>query len=125
MLSLSGCVRPFVTPWTIAHQAPLSMGFSRQEHWGGLPCPPPGIEPMSHVYCTGRWVLKNMTYSISLQACLIFYLLSSRLAVIYATAIFSEYINNAMIYIYLLQHLSISFGSVSTDVRAAFVSVHV
>ena len=31
-----------VTPWTVAHQAPLSMGFSRQEDWGGLPCPPPG-----------------------------------------------------------------------------------
>ena len=32
----------FATPWTIAYQAPLSMGFSRQEHWSGLPCPPPG-----------------------------------------------------------------------------------
>ena len=31
-----------VTPWTVAHQAPLSMGFSRQEHRTGLPCPPPG-----------------------------------------------------------------------------------
>ena len=31
----------FVTLWTIAHQAPLSMGFSRQEYWRGLPCPPP------------------------------------------------------------------------------------
>ena len=29
------------TPWTEAYQAPLSMGFSRQEHWSGLPCPPP------------------------------------------------------------------------------------
>ena len=29
-------------PWTVAHQAPLSMGFSRQEYWSGLPCPPPG-----------------------------------------------------------------------------------
>ena len=31
----------FVTLWTVAHQAPLSMGFSRQEFWSGLPCPPP------------------------------------------------------------------------------------
>ena len=31
----------FLTPWTVAHWAPLSMGFSRQEYWGGLPCPPP------------------------------------------------------------------------------------
>ena len=30
-----------VTPWTVAHQAPLSMGFSRQEYWSGLPCPSP------------------------------------------------------------------------------------
>ena len=32
-------------PWTVAHQAPLSMGFSRQEYWSGLPCPPPGDLP--------------------------------------------------------------------------------
>ena len=31
-----------VTPWAVAGQAPLSMGFSRQEYWSGLPCPPPG-----------------------------------------------------------------------------------
>ena len=35
----------FVTPWTVAHQAPLSVGFSRQEYWSGLPCPPPGDLP--------------------------------------------------------------------------------
>ena len=46
-------VQLFVTPWTIAHQAPLSMGFSRQEYWSGLPfpspedLPDPGIEPRS------------------------------------------------------------------------------
>src|SRR5574338_180256 len=34
-------VRVCVTPWTAAHQAPQSLGFSRQEHWSGLPCPPP------------------------------------------------------------------------------------
>ena len=45
-----------VTPWTVARQAPLSMGFSRQEYWSGLPCPPPGdllnpgIEPVSSIY---------------------------------------------------------------------------
>ena len=38
-------VQLFVTPWTTAHQAPLSMGFSRQEYWRGLPCPPPGDLP--------------------------------------------------------------------------------
>ena len=35
----------FVTLWTIALQAPLSMGFSRQEYWSGLPCLPPGDLP--------------------------------------------------------------------------------
>ena len=44
-------VRFFTTPWTVARQAPLSLGFSRQEYWSGLPRPPagdlpdPGIEP--------------------------------------------------------------------------------
>ena len=33
------------TPWTVAHQAPVSMGFSRQEYWSGLPCSPPGELP--------------------------------------------------------------------------------
>ena len=34
-----------LTLWTVAHKAPLSMGFSRQEYWSGLPCPPPGDLP--------------------------------------------------------------------------------
>ena len=34
---------PFVTPYTVAHQAPLSMGFPRQEYWSGLPFPSPGV----------------------------------------------------------------------------------
>ena len=38
-------VRLFATPWTVAHQAPLSMGFSRQEYWSGLPFPSPGDLP--------------------------------------------------------------------------------
>ena len=46
-------VQLFATPWTVAYQAPLSMGFSRQEYWSGLPFPSPGdlpypgIEPVS------------------------------------------------------------------------------
>ena len=39
------CVGFFVTPWTIAHQAPVSMEFSRQEYWSGLPFPSPGDLP--------------------------------------------------------------------------------
>ena len=50
--SLYSC-RFFVTLWTVARQVPLSLGFSRQEYWSGLPCPPlgdladSGIKPMS------------------------------------------------------------------------------
>ena len=46
-------VQLIVTPWAVAPQAPLSMGFSRQEYWSGLPCsfledhPNPGIKPAS------------------------------------------------------------------------------
>ena len=53
LLSRFSCVRLCATPETAAHQAPPSLGFSRQEHWSGLPCPlpghlpNPGIEPRS------------------------------------------------------------------------------
>ena len=53
MLNRFSCVQLFVTPWTVALQALLSVGFSRQEYWSGLPCPPPRdlldprIEPAS------------------------------------------------------------------------------
>ena len=49
MLSRFSRVRLFATPWTVARQAPLSMGFSRQEYWSGLPCPPPGDFPDSGI----------------------------------------------------------------------------
>ena len=39
------CVWLFATSWTVAHQAPLSLGFARQEYWSGLPFPPPGDLP--------------------------------------------------------------------------------
>ena len=58
VLSLISRVQLCVTPWTVAHQAPLSMEFSRQESWSGLPfsspgyLPDPGIEPaISHISC--------------------------------------------------------------------------
>ena len=51
VLSRFSSVRLFATPWTVVCQAPLSMGFSRQEYWSGLTCSPPedlpdpGIKP--------------------------------------------------------------------------------
>ena len=58
-------VQLFATPWTVAHRAPLSMGFSRQEYWSGLSCPPPGdlpdpgIEPRSPALQVGRPALNQ------------------------------------------------------------------
>ena len=72
----------FATPRTVACQAPLSMGFSRQEHWSGMPCPPPGdlpnpeIEPtsptspaladrfftISVTWEVPNWILKGFKY---------------------------------------------------------------
>ena len=48
MKSLS-CVRLFVIPWAVDYQASLSMGFSRQKHWSGLPFPSPGDLPNSGI----------------------------------------------------------------------------
>ena len=49
-------VRLFATPWTVAHQAPLSMGFPRQEYWTSVPFPFPGdlLDPR---LLLGRWIL--------------------------------------------------------------------
>ena len=44
-LSLFSHVQLYATPWTVVHQAPLSMEFSRQNYWSGLPCPSPGDLP--------------------------------------------------------------------------------
>ena len=51
------CARFFETLWTAACQAPLSMGFPRQEYWSGLPFPPPGDLPKTCISCIGRWIL--------------------------------------------------------------------
>ena len=45
MCYVASVVSNSVTPWTVAHQTTLSMGFSRQEYWGELPCSPPGHLP--------------------------------------------------------------------------------
>ena len=68
--SLQSCLT--VTPCTIAHQAPLFMGFSRQEYWSGLPCSPPGafpnpgIEPTSLTYpaLAGEILTTSITWEV-------------------------------------------------------------
>ena len=70
------------TPWTVAYQAPLSMGFSRQEYWSGLPYLPPwnrshpGSEPMSPTspalagkFCTSSttWAARTVEYYSAME----------------------------------------------------------
>ena len=65
----------FATLWAVAHQAPLSMGFSRQEHWSGLPCPPPddlpdpGIEPASGLLHCRQILHPSATREAWLHSC--------------------------------------------------------
>ena len=56
VLSHFSHVQLFVTLWTVAHQAPLSMGPFRQEYWSGLPCPPPRDFPLycNSIPCSGN-----------------------------------------------------------------------
>ena len=64
------CIWLFVTPWTVAHQAPLSMEFCRQEYWSGLPfpslgdLPDPGIEPMSPALAGNSLPLSHLGSSL-------------------------------------------------------------
>ena len=73
VLSHFSRVQLFATPRTVARQAPLSMGFSRQEYWHGLPCPPPGdlpdlgIEPGSLMSpaLSGKFFTTSATWEMS------------------------------------------------------------
>ena len=69
---VAAAVSDSVTPWTVAHQAPQSMGFSRQGYWSGLPSPSlgdlpfPGLDPASLMSCIGRWVLYHERHRIAM-----------------------------------------------------------
>ena len=63
------CLWLFATLWTVAWQVLLSIGFSWQEHWSGLPCPPPGgsswprdLTHISYISFTGRFFTTNTTW---------------------------------------------------------------
>ena len=68
-LVAKSCPTP-VTPWTVTHQAPLSMGSSRQEYWSGFPfsspgdLPDPGIEPRSPILQADHWTTRETINSI-------------------------------------------------------------
>ena len=80
MLSRFSRVQLFATLWTAAHQAPLSMDFSRREYWSGLPCPPPGdlpnpgIEPASLAFpaLADRFFTASTTWEAPLKCMCIF-----------------------------------------------------
>ena len=56
LLSRFSCVRLCATPWTVAHQAPPSMGFSRQEYWSGVPLPSPPVQyNNAYIWNLERW----------------------------------------------------------------------
>ena len=59
VLSCFSCMLLFVTSWTVARQAPLSMRFSRHEYWSGLPCPPPGHLPNPGIETALHLILKR------------------------------------------------------------------
>ena len=73
VLSCFSCIWLLTTLWTVAQQPPLSMGFSRQEYWSGLPYPPPrdlpdpGIEPVSLMSpaLAGRFFTTSITWKAS------------------------------------------------------------
>ena len=73
-------IRLFATPWTVACQAPLSMGFSRQEYWSGLPFPSQGIFPTQgsnpHFLCLLHWQADSLPLShlVSPFICIVYML---------------------------------------------------
>ena len=75
VLSRFRCVQLFVALWTVAHQAPLFMGFSRQVYWSELPCPPPGdlpnpgIKPLSlkSPALAGRFLTTSATWEAQMS----------------------------------------------------------
>ena len=72
---LSHHVQLFVTPWTVSRQAPLSLAFSRQEYWSGLPCPSPEnlpkpkMETMSLALAGRFFISAAAAAAKSLQSC--------------------------------------------------------
>ena len=80
VLSHFSCVWFFVTPWTLTCQAPLFVGFSKQDYWNGLLCPPPGDLPnpgmelasLTSFALAGRFFTTNATWetlSVQVRAC--------------------------------------------------------
>ena len=88
-----------VALWTIARQAPLSMGFSRQESWSGLPCPPPGALPDSGIGPTslmspalvGRFFINSITWEAQYCVCVCIYIYTYMHTYIYTCHLINMY----------------------------------
>ena len=80
MLSHLSHVWLFVTLWTVAHQAPLSMGFSRQNYWSELPCPRQGIflTQVSNLLSYVSYTVKSYTVRATGKACVDVYCILKR-----------------------------------------------
>ena len=72
---LLSCIWLFATPWTIACQAPLSMGFSKQGYWGGLPFPTPGDFPNPGIKPTSPALAGGCFYHWGTRHPIIYYFL--------------------------------------------------
>ena len=62
VVPLLGRVRLFATPWTVAYQAPLSMGFSKQEYWSGVPLPSPTVSLSLLKFMSTEWISTHWCY---------------------------------------------------------------
>ena len=58
-------VRLLATPWTVAHQAPPNLGFSRQEYWSGVPLPSPSLTVCAICYGSLGWLRRPQCFSLS------------------------------------------------------------
>ena len=95
------CVWFSATPWTVARQGPLSMRFSRQEHWRGLPFPPPGALPVSSSALAGGFLtLSHRGHSRRWEAQSILWRKGSHHC-------FSNFIHSRNIYSFLKNHFHI------------------
>ena len=109
----------FVEPWTVAYQAPLSVGFSMQEYWSRLQCPPPGDLPDPGIKPTSLrlllWqagslppappailcnFLKSVSLTMSTYLCLFFYFVSSMVFI-------SDFFNVFLFYGILLAYIKL------------------
>ena len=100
VVQLLSRVQPFATPWTLAHQAPLSMGFPRQEYWSGLlfsssrDLPNPGIEPGSPALLADSLLSEPPGKALSSSSC---HLITSHVSHPKGTALHSLFCFNFLI----------------------------